>query len=246
MCSAPPGPASHCPPLADHFLFTCCCLQARVASLNWARKRPRRATRRLRLRCRAQTWCVGATIKHCVQNMQLMVHVLLLSLRECSPREGSAAPSHAALWQPLLRGERPRPCGPPCLLSWRRLTAECGPPAPLHRALSHRPTSPPIPRLQVFITAGMGGGTGTGAAPVVARLSKDMGVLTVGVVTYPFSFEGRRRALQVTWAPLQWFGWKDLVGRLLCFSAPCSQLLLLRPKLSPTLHGHQALDTLIG
>lgn len=50
----------------------------------------------------------------------------------------------------------------------------------------------------VFITAGMGGGTGTGAAPVVARLSKDMGILTVGVVTYPFSFEGRRRALQAT------------------------------------------------
>jgi hypothetical protein len=49
----------------------------------------------------------------------------------------------------------------------------------------------------VFITAGMGGGTGTGAAPVVARLSKDLGVLTVGVVTYPFSFEGRRRAGQV-------------------------------------------------
>ena len=49
----------------------------------------------------------------------------------------------------------------------------------------------------VFITAGMGGGTGTGAAPVVARLSKDLGILTVGVVTYPFSFEGRRRAMQV-------------------------------------------------
>lgn len=48
----------------------------------------------------------------------------------------------------------------------------------------------------VFITAGMGGGTGTGAAPVVARLAKDMGVLTVGVVTYPFTFEGRRRAMQ--------------------------------------------------
>ena len=51
--------------------------------------------------------------------------------------------------------------------------------------------------LQVFITAGMGGGTGTGAAPVVARLSKEMGILTVGVVTYPFSFEGRRRGGQV-------------------------------------------------
>lgn len=50
---------------------------------------------------------------------------------------------------------------------------------------------------QVFITAGMGGGTGTGAAPVVARLAKDKGILTVGVVTYPFSFEGRRRKVQV-------------------------------------------------
>jgi cell division GTPase FtsZ len=50
---------------------------------------------------------------------------------------------------------------------------------------------------QVFITAGMGGGTGTGAAPVVARVSKELGVLTVGVVTYPFTFEGRRRGTQV-------------------------------------------------
>ncbi|XP_058103114.1 cell division protein FtsZ homolog 1, chloroplastic-like isoform X2 [Magnolia sinica] len=48
----------------------------------------------------------------------------------------------------------------------------------------------------VFIAAGMGGGTGSGAAPVVARLSKEAGYLTVGVVTYPFSFEGRRRAVQ--------------------------------------------------
>ena len=46
----------------------------------------------------------------------------------------------------------------------------------------------------VFITAGMGGGTGTGAAPVVAQVAKDMGVLTVAVVTKPFSFEGRKRA----------------------------------------------------
>ncbi|KRM24679.1 MULTISPECIES: cell division protein FtsZ [Limosilactobacillus] len=45
----------------------------------------------------------------------------------------------------------------------------------------------------VFITAGMGGGTGTGAAPVVAKLAKDSGALTVGVVTRPFSFEGPRR-----------------------------------------------------
>jgi cell division protein FtsZ len=45
----------------------------------------------------------------------------------------------------------------------------------------------------VFITCGMGGGTGTGAAPIVAKASKDMGILTVGVVTKPFSFEGRKR-----------------------------------------------------
>jgi len=45
----------------------------------------------------------------------------------------------------------------------------------------------------VFITAGMGGGTGTGAAPVVASIAKEMGILTIAVVTKPFSFEGRRR-----------------------------------------------------
>ena len=45
----------------------------------------------------------------------------------------------------------------------------------------------------VFVTAGMGGGTGTGAAPVIARVARDMGILTVGVVTKPFQFEGQRR-----------------------------------------------------
>lgn len=45
----------------------------------------------------------------------------------------------------------------------------------------------------VFVTAGMGGGTGTGAAPVVARVAKEMGILTVGIVTKPFAFEGKRR-----------------------------------------------------
>ena len=48
----------------------------------------------------------------------------------------------------------------------------------------------------VFITAGMGGGTGTGAAPVIAQLAKEMGILTVGIVTKPFHFEGRRRMAQ--------------------------------------------------
>jgi cell division protein FtsZ len=50
----------------------------------------------------------------------------------------------------------------------------------------------------VFVTAGMGGGTGTGAAPVVAEIAKEKGILTVGVVTKPFNFEGRRRMDQAT------------------------------------------------
>ncbi|MCP2730862.1 cell division protein FtsZ [Limnofasciculus baicalensis] len=48
----------------------------------------------------------------------------------------------------------------------------------------------------VFITAGMGGGTGTGAAPIVAEVAKEMGALTVGIITRPFTFEGRRRTSQ--------------------------------------------------
>jgi cell division protein FtsZ len=48
----------------------------------------------------------------------------------------------------------------------------------------------------VFVTAGMGGGTGTGAAPVIAKLAREMGALTVGVVTKPFSFEGKKRTRQ--------------------------------------------------
>ncbi|MBB4824013.1 cell division protein FtsZ [Sporosarcina luteola] len=48
----------------------------------------------------------------------------------------------------------------------------------------------------VFVTAGMGGGTGTGAAPVIAQIAKDLGALTLGVVTRPFTFEGRKRSTQ--------------------------------------------------
>ncbi len=48
----------------------------------------------------------------------------------------------------------------------------------------------------VFVTAGMGGGTGTGAAPIVAKIAKDMGILTVAVVTKPFAFEGKKRMAQ--------------------------------------------------
>jgi len=50
----------------------------------------------------------------------------------------------------------------------------------------------------VFVTAGMGGGTGTGAAPVIAQIARDCGALTVGVVTKPFGFEGKKRARQAT------------------------------------------------
>lgn len=48
----------------------------------------------------------------------------------------------------------------------------------------------------VFVTAGEGGGTGTGGAPIVARVAREMGALTIGVVTRPFSFEGKRRQTQ--------------------------------------------------
>ena len=59
-----------------------------------------------------------------------------------------------------------------------------------------------------FITAGMGGGTGTGAAPIVAEIARDAGVLTVGVVTKPFKFEGKRRMDQAN------AGIKELLGRV--------------------------------
>src|SRR5690554_2639710 len=57
----------------------------------------------------------------------------------------------------------------------------------------------------VFITAGMGGGTGTGAAPIVAQVAKEMGILTVAVVTKPILFEGKKR-MQVALAGMQELG----------------------------------------
>lgn len=60
----------------------------------------------------------------------------------------------------------------------------------------------------VFITAGMGGGTGTGAAPIVAEIAKEMGILTVGVVTKPFTFEGKRRMMHAE------MGVKELKSRV--------------------------------
>jgi cell division protein FtsZ len=48
----------------------------------------------------------------------------------------------------------------------------------------------------VFITAGMGGGTGTGGAPIISKICKDLGILTVGIITTPFSYEGKKRMMQ--------------------------------------------------
>ena len=79
----------------------------------------------------------------------------------------------------------------------RQETAQSGSVQPCTEVWRLRGLLTPASLAQVFITAGMGGGTGTGAAPVVARISKEQGVLTVGVVTYPFTFEGRRRGTQV-------------------------------------------------
>lgn len=64
----------------------------------------------------------------------------------------------------------------------------------------------------VFVTAGMGGGTGTGAAPVIAKLAKDMDILTVGIVTTPFDFEGKQRNMKAA----EGLGWmRDAVDTLL-------------------------------
>jgi cell division protein FtsZ len=48
----------------------------------------------------------------------------------------------------------------------------------------------------LFITAGMGGGTGTGASPIIAKAARELDILTVGIITTPFSFEGKRRKMQ--------------------------------------------------
>jgi cell division protein FtsZ len=61
----------------------------------------------------------------------------------------------------------------------------------------------------VFVTAGMGGGTGSGAAPIIAAEAKKAGALTVGVVTKPFGFEGRKRMLQVALIQRLWV--EDLI-----------------------------------
>ena len=74
---------------------------------------------------------------------------------------------------------------------WRRLAARSG--ARSSRGATNALSDHLTGAHMVFITAGMGGGTGTGAAPVIAKTARELGILTIGVVTKPFHYEGERR-----------------------------------------------------
>lgn len=92
----------------------------------------------------------------------------------------------------------------------------------------------------VFVTAGMGGGTGTGAAPVIAQIAKELGALTVGVVTRPFTFEGRRRA---THAHAGIEALKDKVDTLIVI--PNDRLLEIVDKNTPMLEAFREADNVL-
>ncbi|TVP83454.1 MAG: cell division protein FtsZ [Alkalicoccus sp.] len=92
----------------------------------------------------------------------------------------------------------------------------------------------------VFITAGMGGGTGTGAAPVIAEIAKECGALTVGVVTRPFTFEGRRRT---THAASGIEALKDAVDTLIVI--PNDRLLEIVDKNTPMLEAFREADNVL-
>src|SRR5690625_193942 len=92
----------------------------------------------------------------------------------------------------------------------------------------------------VFVTAGMGGGTGTGAAPTIAQISKEQGALTVGVVTRPFSFEGRRRASQAI-SGIK--ALKDSVDTLIVI--PNDRLLEIVDKNTPMLEAFREADNVL-
>jgi cell division protein FtsZ len=92
----------------------------------------------------------------------------------------------------------------------------------------------------VFITAGLGGGTGTGAAPVVASLAKDLGILTVAVVTKPFTFEGRKRALQ---AEAGMDALRGVVDTLI--TIPNQRLLSVVDRGTPLLEAFKVADTVL-
>jgi len=92
----------------------------------------------------------------------------------------------------------------------------------------------------VFVTAGMGGGTGTGAAPVIARIAKDLGALTVGIVTRPFTFEGRKRANQ---AAIGIEAMKEAVDTLIVI--PNDRLLEIVDKSTPMLEAFREADNVL-
>lgn len=92
----------------------------------------------------------------------------------------------------------------------------------------------------VFITAGMGGGTGTGAAPVVAQIAKDMGILTIAVVTKPFNFEGRKR-MENAERGLE--GLRKYVDTLVVI--PNDKLLKLVPKGTPIVEAFRYADDVL-
>jgi cell division protein FtsZ len=92
----------------------------------------------------------------------------------------------------------------------------------------------------VFVTAGMGGGTGTGAAPIIAEVAKDVGALTVGVVTRPFTFEGRKRAKQ---AQLGIANLKEKVDTLIVI--PNDRLLEIVDKNTPMLDAFREADNVL-
>ncbi len=92
----------------------------------------------------------------------------------------------------------------------------------------------------VFVTAGMGGGTGTGAAPVIAQIARDLGALTVGVVTRPFTFEGRKRATQATGGISSM---KESVDTLIVI--PNDRLLEIVDKSTPMLEAFREADNVL-
>ncbi len=92
----------------------------------------------------------------------------------------------------------------------------------------------------VFVTAGMGGGTGTGAAPVIAQIARDLGALTVGVVTRPFTFEGRKRATQAAGGI---GAMKEAVDTLIVI--PNDRLLEIVDKSTPMLEAFREADNVL-
>lgn len=92
----------------------------------------------------------------------------------------------------------------------------------------------------VFVTAGMGGGTGTGAAPVIAEIARECGALTVGVVTRPFTFEGRKRSNQ---AELGIEGLKEKVDTLIVI--PNDRLLEIVDKKTPMVEAFREADNVL-